>query len=221
MDKKSLIWLGVLAVVLIGLVFLVEDSYDINSPGTSYNYTGVNGETYLFNVTQISENVRHVIDYPFNREGSGNNDIYVQEKAIIPFRYSPFELEEIPMDDVKDIILGSEVIYVTRDYALDEYTDQLDGIAMLTFVRVVDDVMDPDIYRIPTGMAITSVVEGVDSPVLDCGYANLEARVVELRLGSENRIYTEGYYCVIMEFVEPDDSIKVATKLTYHVLGLM
>jgi len=42
-----------------------------------------------------------------------------------------------------------------------------------------------------------------------------------LRPGNENRIYAEGDYCVVMEFVEPEDSVKVATKLTYHVLGIM
>ena len=217
MDNKSVIFLGLLVVVLIALVFLVDN--DGSSWPPSYNYSGVDGNTYDFNFTSVGSNDRHILFYDFRRV-TGPGKVVIKPVSI-PFRYSPSELEEIPMDDVKDLILRSEAIYVTRDYAIDEYTNQLDGVAMLTFVRVVDDVMDPDMFRIPTGMAITSPVEGVDSPVVGCPYANVEARVIELRPGNENRIYAEGDYCVIMEFVEPEDSIKVATKLTYHILGIM
>jgi hypothetical protein len=218
MDNKSIIYLGILVVVLFSLVFLVRTSDEIGSPGTSYNYTGVDDKDYLFNVTQIGSNIRHVLDYRFVKNEGGTS---VERGVMIPFRYSPMELESIYMvDDFTSEILSAEVIYVTREYSLDEYTNQLDGIAMLTFIRVVDDVTDPDLYEIPTGMAITNAVEGLDSPVVSCEYSNIEARVIELRLGTENRIYWEGE-CIVMEFVEPEDSIKVATKLTYHVLGIM
>jgi len=216
MDNRSYFFIGVLVAALLALVFLVDND---NGNYGSYIYVGVDGEEYDFNLTRVGANDRHVLFYDFERVTSPGKTVIVP--VSIPFRYSPSELEDIPIEDVKDLILGSEVIYVTRDYAIDEYTNQLDGVAMLTFVRVVDDVMDPDMFRIPTGMAITSPVEGVDSPVVGCDYSNVEARVIELKMGSENRIYMEGDYCVVMEFVESEDSIKVATKLTYHVLGLM
>jgi len=205
-------------ILLFGLLFVVSFFFfsNLNSEEdqTNYEYVGPNGDTFYFNLTQINDNLRHVLDFRFTRYG-------IERNSIIPFRYSPMELEDIYLEDVKSLILNSEVIYISRDNLLDELTGSKDGVAMLTLSRVLDDEMDPDIYEIPVGIALTSVVEGVFSPVVDCGYANIEARVIELRVGSQNAIYQEGDYCVVMEFLEGDDPIKVATKLTYHVLGIM
>jgi len=213
MKNKNKIFMLVM-IFLLSFLFFSNNGWNDEGEVNSYDYLGPSGDSFYFNVTQINENIRHVLDYTFIRDG-------MNRVSKIPFRYSPMELEDIFMEDVRSVILGSEVLYITRDYALNEITNAKDGVAMLTFARVVDTEMDPDIYKIPTGMAITSAVEGVFSPVLDCGYANLEARVVELRMGTQNAIYKEGDYCVVMEFVEGEDPIKIATKLTYHVLGVM
>jgi hypothetical protein len=209
--SKNILLLGLL---LFGVSFLFFSNLDTEEDQNSYEYVGPTGNIYYFNITQIGDNLRHVLDFGFTRYG-------IERTSKIPFRYSPMELEDIYLEDVKSLILNSEVIYISRSYSLEELTGSKDGIAMLTLSRVLDDEMDPDIYEIPVGIALTSSVEGVFSPVVDCGYANIEARVIELRVGSQNAIYQEGDYCVVMEFLEGDDPIKVATKLTYHVLGIM
>nr|MBA4404748.1 hypothetical protein [Nanoarchaeum sp.] len=183
-----------------------------------YNYTNSDNKTFSFEKGFVGENERHILYY--DKSIWISKSLKSKEIIKIPFRYSPFDLENIHMDNVKDDILNAEVIYVTRDYKLDELTEQKDGVAMLTLTRVLDDSTSPDIYKIPTSMAITGPVEGVDSPVIGCAQSSVERRVIELRQGDENRIYKEGE-CIVMEFVTADDSIKVATKLTYHILGIM
>lgn len=179
-----------------------------------YNYVSPNGESFQFNLTQVGENERHILEYNFIRDG-------IKRLSIIPFRYSPNDLEEIYMEDVRLIILNTEVVYISRDYYLEEMTNSKDAIAILTLSRVIDIEMDPDIFQIPTGIGITYPVEGVFSPVINCDHSSLEARVVELRVGDETKIYQEGEYCVVMQFKEGTDPIEVATKLTYHVLDIM
>lgn len=183
-----------------------------------YNYTNPDNKTFSFEKKFIGENERHILY--FYKLNSISETFKNRELIQIPFRYSPFDLEDIHMDNVRKDILNTEVLYVTRDYNLDELTQEKDSVAMLTLVRVLDDSTSPDIYKIPTGMAITESIEGVDSPVIGCAQSTIERRVIELRQGDENRIYKEGE-CIVMEFVTADDSIKVATKLTYHVLGIM
>jgi len=183
-----------------------------------YNYTSPDNKTFSFEKGFVGENERHVLYY--DKPIWISKTLKSKELIKIPFRYSPFDLEDIHMDNVKNDILNAEIIYITRDYNIDESTAQKDGVAMLTLTRVLDDSTSPDIYKIPTGMAITESIEGVDSPVIGCAQSTIERRVIELRQGDENRIYKEGE-CIVMEFVTADDSIKVATKLTYHVLGIM
>lgn len=183
-----------------------------------YNYTSPNNRTFSFEKGFVGENERHLLYY-YNLVDIGG-DVGRKELIKIPFRYGPYDIEEIHMDNVRKDIIDAEVIYFTRDYNLDRLTDQKDGIAMLTLMRVLDDSTSPDIYKIPTSIAITEAVDGVDSPVIGCVQSTAERRIIELRQGEENRIYKEGE-CIVMEFVTADDSIKVATKLTYHVLGIM
>jgi len=212
--KKGLSWF--IFCLLLLLIFIVIINSRINKIESHYNYTGPGG-TFNFSIENIDENERHVLTYNYYKSRGLVRD---KKVAIIPFRYSPMELEDIPMEDVRFMLLNSEVVYLARDYELDEFTDQKDGVAMLTLARILDNEHSPDIFEIPSIFAITSPVEGINSPVVGCSYSNIEARVIELRKGLENRIYIEDE-CVIMEFVEPDDSIKVATKLTYHILGVM
>lgn len=183
-----------------------------------YNYTSPYNRTFSFEKTFVSNNERHVLYY--EKYVWSSKTLRTGSLIKIPFRYSPFDLEEIHMDNVKNDILNAEIIYITRDYTLDKLTEEKDGVAMLTLVRVLDDITSPDIYKLPVSMAITESVEGVDSPVIGCAQSTIERRVIELRKGDENRIYKEGE-CIVMEFITADDSIKVATKLTYHVLDIM
>jgi len=205
--------------LILGLVFLVSFLFfsytnDAEEISNSYEYVGLFEDVFNFNITEINGNDRHILEYNFIRDG-------IERVSLIPFRYSPMELEEIYMENLRDIILDSEVLYISRDPILGDLTGAKDAVAILTLARVLDTEMDPDIFTLPTGVGITYSTEGIFAPVVSCEYANLEARVVELRVGIEDKIYQEGDYCVVMEFQEGTDPIKVATKLTYHVLGIM
>ena len=39
--------------------------------------------------------------------------------------------------------------------------------------------------------------------------------------GNEDRIYKEGDYCIIAEYKEGSDPVKLGTKITYHIVGVM
>ncbi len=213
--KTNLKLLGLFLLFLFSFLVFTNQTSNLSEDEilTSYEYTHA-GRTFEFNITEINDNTRHVLNYKYVK---GNFNRF----ASIPFRYSPYDLEYMYMEELSEFILNSEVIYISRDHSLEELTDSKDGIAMLTLARVLDSEMDPDIYEFPLAIALTSYVEGIHSPIVGCEYSNPEARVIELRVGNKDAVYKEGEYCVVMEFEEGTDPIKVATKLTYHVLGVM
>ena len=183
-----------------------------------YEYVSVSGQTYEFDKTRIGSNIRHILNFKMNKPSESGRKVI--KTAKLPFRYSPEELEEIPMEYVRSDILFAEVVYITRDKNLEG--TEISPVAIPTFGRLLDSEWDTSVnlFEIPTGIASTVVMPYEDLPVISCGQATPERVVVELRNGDENKIYTEGD-CIVVESKGYDDSIKVATKLAYHILGIM
>lgn len=216
-------------VVLLVLLFLVAFSIPFFGDGIigeviyggmgPYNYTGLNDQVYYFEKTKTGNTIWHVLDYKIAKPSSKGGFTHVRF-AKIPFEYSPEELEGIPMGYLRKEILFSEVIYITRDKEIDNV--HLSPVAIPTIGRVLDSVWDSTthVFEIPALMAVTSPSEGDASPVITCRQSTPERRIVEFRKGSENKIYQEGE-CIILEFKDKEGSVKVATKLTYHILGIM
>ncbi len=218
-------------ILVVGLVFLVAMFvpvingspvgmviYDKVQGIGEYEYTGVSGESYTFDKTRIGQNLRHILSFEMKK--ISDNGRSVIKTAKIPFRYGPEELEKISMEYVRRDILFSEVIYVTRDKNLEG--TEISPVAIPTIGRILDSEWDTSLslFEIPTGLASTVAMPYEDLPVISCGQSTPERTVIEFRHGDENKIYAEGE-CVIVESKGYDDSIKVATKLAYHVLGIM
>ena len=56
---------------------------------------------------------------------------------------------------------------------------------------------------------------------MTCDDATPERMVIWLKEGTENKIYNQGDYCVVGEFIEGEDPNLVATRIAYHIIGVM
>ena len=216
-----LVFLGIFLFSVSNNTFVGNVIHDIFSDEGAYNYTGPDGKTYNFEKVKIGENMRHILSYRL-AQSSTKGSFERIKIANIPFRYGPEELEDIPMDQVRREILFAETIYITRDKNL-EGIEFSPAVTIPTLARVLDNTWadgSVNLLQIPTGLASTVAIEGEDLPVITCKQSNPERRVIEVRHGDENRIYLEDE-CIVMESKGYEDSMKVSTKLTYHVLGIM
>ena len=220
-------------VVLLFFVFYSDKDESEFSIGDNYIYEG-NNETYEFIVDEVGSTKFHVLNLSYKyKEGN----IWKSYVSTIPFEYSPMELEYLDIDEnIRDMILDSEVVLLTRDPMLDKLMGQRNGVAFMTLTRILDDAASPYIFSIPTGIGVTSAVEGVDSTVVDCSNSNANSRVIEFRLANpwlkndllrnilnmfmRDKIYVEDE-CIVVEFRKPENSVKLATRLTYEILEIM
>ena len=223
MNKNIFLVIGI--VVLVALfVPLINGNpvgmvvYDKLQGLGEYEYTSISGQSYNFDKIRIGNNIRHILSFEMKKPSYNGRNVI--KTAKLPFRYGPEELEDIPMEYVRTDLLFAEVVYITRDKNLEG--TEISPVAIPTLGRVIDSEWDTsvDLFEIPTGIASTVSMPSEDLPVISCGQSTIERRVIEFRHGKENKIYTEGE-CIIVESKGYDDSIKVATKLTYHVLGIM
>mgnify|MGYP000044179631 CR=1 FL=1 len=118
-------------IMVVGIVFLVAMFvplingnpvgmivYDKVQGLGEYEYVSVSGQTYEFDKTRIGSNIRHILNFKMNKPSESGRKVI--KTAKLPFRYSPEELEEIPMEYVRSDILFAEVVYITRDKNLTE-----------------------------------------------------------------------------------------------------
>jgi len=207
-----ILFLAVIAVL--GLVvfnwFGVTGAAIVKPELETYTYKGPGGE-YEFTVDDTKDQIFHVIHY--NANGIIRN---------VPFLYGPKQLKkEIPMEPdlmdnlVYDTSIGGlkKLIYVTWDPELDEKTDVSQSL-WLIIANVVARV-DGSVYNIQASGASTEYIPGV--PQITCDDASWGTAVIYLRLGDENRIYTEGD-CVVLEATNGENLRKVTERLLYLLL---
>jgi hypothetical protein len=226
MDKKQErnLTIGIIVLVVL-LIAAIAIPIILRMPYT-YSYTGVNGITYNITVDRHTGKPIHILSFWV--------DYYVvnapnfQKEYKVPFEYGPKELEYIPLDTrIRGLIFNrskTRVIYITRDINLDEETEGKSLVALYTIMRITDNKMPPAAFKIETHSAVTEESElskRNDIPVRTCEDSGRHGRIVMwLKRGDENKIYLDGD-CIVLEFVSDDDSIAVATKLVYHLIGLM
>ena len=212
MKKKLINVFTVVLIVFLGYL-LIGNNSQTEYP-SNYEYKNSEGYIYDFNYTSTGADNYHVLIYTYL--GSENDWFY--QKSAIPFEYSPMDLEDIESPDLRSRLLNASSVYFTGEPDLEYKTDGESTIAMLTLVRILDPAISPQIFDVPTGIVYTSPVEG--SSVVNCDDATSDIVVIELIKGYSNKIVEDGD-CIKVKFTTGQNSLKLFTRLTYNVLGVM
>jgi len=210
--KKSMNVFIVVLIVFLGYLFLMKPSsteYPVN-----YEYKNPDGIIYNFNYTSTGVDDYHVLIYTY----LGSENDWFHRKSAIPFEYSPMDLEDLESPDLRSRLLNASAVYLTGEPDLEYKTNGESTIAMLTLVRILDPAISPQIFNVPTGIVYTSHVEG--SSVVTCENATSDIVVIELNKGYRNRIVEDGN-CIKVSFTTGQNSLKLFTRMTYNVLGVM
>lgn len=194
---------------------------------SSYSYTGVDDIEYNFSIDKHTGKDIHILPFWVDY-ATLNKAPQFKKEYIVPFEYSPMELEYILLNgEINDLIFDKDktrTIYLTRDANLGVETEGKSEVAILTIGRIVGKDMSPAAFKIETISAVTEATEASEYnnvPVRTCEDAGKRDRtVIWLKRGEENGISLDGQ-CITLEFVKDDDSIAVATKLVYHLIGVV
>jgi len=209
MDNRYL-W-GLILVGIFALSFGYSYFNEEESIARNYVYMG-DLDTYEI---KVSEEGDHFLNWSIVYNLGG---IHQKKPYLTPYPYGPNELLNIEMYPFRDIFQSAKQVYITRDVYLDEKTDSEIVVSLLSIDRLVD--------KFKTDSILASIEDNERSrqlnlPVMTCDDANENRMVIWLKEGSENKIYRENDYCVVGEFIEGDDPNKVATKIAYHIIGVM
>jgi len=214
-QEKSIIVFLILLILAVSFTI----GYVVFSRTTSeYQYTGPGG-IYNFTLDKHTGNPVHILSI------YQNIDNLFWHRYLIPFNYGPKDLEYISIEDVKQVVKSSQKIYITRDVYLDLKTNNELIVAMLTVDRIVgQEMLDPPVLNIPTLLASiedNDRTQELNLPIVTCSDADSSNTVIWFKEGSETRIYKENDNCIVAEFKEGEDPIKVGTALAYHIMGVL
>jgi hypothetical protein len=142
----------------------------------------------------------------------------------IPFYYHPKELEDIGIEaNLRDKFFAvrdnNGSIFITLDPDAGNNTIVIAGVEI---ARITGERFG--LLSVPTHSAFIKKPENttVDTgtPVVTCNSASSKVMVIWLTLSDKNVAYSQGN-CVIVEFKSYTDSVKVADRLMYNLLGIM
>ena len=213
---KTILWIGLLIIVFLaafGSDYLFGDNTEQEDFST-YTYVGTL-DTYEFMINPQGD---HFLNWSITYKR--NDFVHEKKNYQTPYPYGPMKLLEIPIEDFRKEFQNTEMVYITRDINLDEKTQSEIVVSLLSLDRLVEKFKGND----NTWLA---VIEENDKsrelhlPLMTCEDANSERMVIWLKEGSENKVSVHGDYCVIGEFAEGEDPNKVATKIAYHIVGVM
>ena len=143
----------------------------------------------------------------------GSNQLY-----NIEFHYHPDEVKEILIDAdlwTKVDLDRAENAYVVVDP--DENSQLV--IASVEVAKLLGTRYD--LYNIPTEGALTRQADPpTDAPIINCNNATNATLVFHVRTGERNAIYAHEN-CITLEALTPEDSIRVADRLAYNMLGII
>ena len=129
------------------------------------------------------------------KSASGNNGTLV-------LRSDPRRLENITLNINESLYGGIEKIWFTTDPDMPSSST----LAMGEIGRFVT------FMGVNTSFALTRNSTNIDQ--IDCTNATSSVRVIEIRLGNETRVYSEGY-CIIVEGEDSENVIAAADRLTF------
>jgi uncharacterized protein YpmS len=210
---------NILAIAIIFLLMVAVGIYlglKLNkSNNDSYYYTGINGEKFAFQVVKTGNITQHIIRVHI---------IGTNSDKLIPLDYGPKELEGISLEaNINQKVLGTNLaktfIYITQDPKLPNQTN-IDSFLAVQDIAKVTGTAPYSVFQIPTRAAYTYDDNSSEfAEFIDCRYANSKIGVILLKLGNENKIYSEND-CVIVEAKNGKDLRKTTDKLIYALLGV-
>jgi hypothetical protein len=194
--RKIIIITTIVIVSLIILFFSIRYLYHPETTEDSYEYNG-------FKFTKMS-----AYGLWFTEIQKGD------EIFRIPLRYSPREVEDIPIDrNVYREIINSKKIYTT-------VPNNLSSVAVLALAEVGRITGTRyGILNIPSQGALTQS-KGDGTPVKTCEDAVNGTGIILFDVGDETKIYLEGN-CVIVQGTDEWEIVRAADRLTFGLLGVM
>jgi hypothetical protein len=208
--KKKLNW------IIFGLLLLLIFTVIINNrTKNGLNYYVYEGslDNYTFLLSQQGD---HFLNWSVVYK---LNDIMQTVKEYhTPFPYGPNELEEIEINDFRKEFQDAQEVYITRDVLLDSKTKSQIVVSLLNLDRVIEKFKTISLLA---SIENNDMTQELNLPIITCGNSNENRFVIWLKEGEKNRIYKENDYCIVGEFEEGDDPNKVATKIAYHIIGVM
>jgi len=197
LKNSSIIIIATIIIVgLIILFFSIKYLYHPETVEEKYDYNG-------FTFTKVPS------------YGLWFTEIQKENKIFrIPFRYSPMEVQDIPVDrDVYSIIFNSKVIYTTVPNNLSSVA----VIALTELGRITGTRYG--ILNIPSIGALTHS-KGDETPVKTCEDAVNGTGVILFDVGNETKIYLKEE-CVIVQGTDEWEIVRAADRLTFGLLGIM
>lgn len=203
-------WIIVLAVIVSFIILKVRTA-------DTFTYEGKKG-IFKFDIEQIGS-------VTFFRP----HVLYKGKEYIYAFRNKPQDLEDISLEEgianKLNRLGGLKDLYITKDVNL---SSQIQGSVSIVVAPMISILGRSDfgIYKARVTSAYTSHHAGEPvAPIVDCTTVNLNEKVnktsgvILVRLGEDNRIYSDGD-CVIVEGKDTDGLIKSGEKFGYHLIGV-
>ena len=212
MKKNILVIIIIFILMVAGGIYL---GLSLKKESNTYSYEGRNGEIFTFKITKTGNITQHVIKVVI---------IGTNSEKLIPLDYGPKDLEDIPIEaNIDQKVLGTSVaknfIYITQDPKLPNQTN-IDSFIAVQDIAKVTGTAPYSVFQIPTRAAYTYDDNSSKfAEFIDCRYANSKIGVILLKLGKENRIYSQDD-CVVVEAKNGQDLRKTADKLIYVLLGV-
>jgi hypothetical protein len=142
----------------------------------------------------------------------------------IPFYYHPRDLVNITVDPgIRDkffeIMANNGSIYITLD---PDSTDNSIVVAGVEIAKITGKGYS--LLNVPTHSAFTkqpaNISTNVETPIVTCSNSNNKTMVIWITLSNKNMAYSYDY-CIRLEAKSYGDTIKVADRLMYDLLGIM
>jgi hypothetical protein len=174
---------------------------------------------------QLEKNTYNGFQFVKNADGTWTTVVEKGNQPFqIPFYYHPRELEDIGIESnlrnkffaVRD---NNGSIFITLDPDAGNNTIVIAGVEI---ARITGERFG--LLNVPTHSAFIKKPQNatVDTgtPVVTCNSASNKTMVIWLTLSDKNVAYSQGN-CIILEFKSYTDSVKVADRLMYNLLGIM
>lgn len=186
----------IVVLVIITLIFIYREITVIKEANFIYN-----------NVEFKRVNEGGLIRYRF--------PIYVNN-ADVPFfadlRNNPKDLEDIEYEPyVKNYIIGKKDVYITMD-------KNSTGISVIAYTSIKQFLGNPSLWGINSTGTFTEKVGNY--LMKTCEDTSETEGIVKFQIGEENRIYSEDE-CVILEYKNEDELIRVAERFDLILLGVL
>jgi len=210
MDKQTEKAINVIIISLVVTLFLIlggvyvdknKDHYFIDGPGGEFEFNVDRSHNDIYHVLRIADSTGHIHNTPFD--------------------YAPNDLKFISYDSEINNVLDKDLIYITQDPEDSTITNGKTVVASLTLYRMINKLIPPYVDSI-ANVAVTQTYGGYNEniAIVNCDDVSETQGVILLKQGFSNSIYLNNN-CVVLEFIDADDSVKVATAFIYRSLGIL